>query len=69
MSKNNFSTVKHLFFIYFYLNIELNSLQIHRDTFSKISILFRICQKTVFYYEHGICAFLSPIVIIELLVM
>ena len=43
---NNFTMV-------IYLNVELNSRQIHRDTFSKLSILSRICQKTVFYNEHG----------------
>ena len=47
---NNFTTVKYLFFIFFYLNVELNSLQIHRGTFSKISILFKINVKYSFFY-------------------
>ena len=47
---NNYTLVEHLKKKFFYLNIELNSLQIHRGTFSKISILFRINVKYSFFY-------------------
>ena len=40
---------------FFYLNVEFNSLQIHRENFSKISILFRINVKYSFFLFFMVC--------------